>query len=242
MKTRIIHTKIWEDNYFAELSVEEKLAFLYLITNSRVNICGAYELPDRVACFDLNIDNSSWQRIKEKFIKDKRFMFYGVWVLVVNVEKYNNYRFSERNEKAYNKELQLLPSDIRIKFALEFTQDEFKELLNKKHKRGVSGYQHRERVEKALGRKLKENEVVHHIDNNKGNNDLSNLVVMDSKEHQMYHNGKIAFNDTNMILVSSTNDTSYKSEIINNKSKIRNQKPSDEFLANIRKEIKDKLK
>lgn len=33
-----------------------------------------------------------------------------------------------------------------------------------------------------------------------------------------------------------------KSEIINNKSKIRNQKPSDEFLANIRKEIKDKLK
>ena len=42
-------------------------------------------------------------------------------------------------------------------------------------------------VAQSIGRKLKENEVVHHIDGNCLNNDLNNLVIMTRNEHSRHH-------------------------------------------------------
>ena len=42
-------------------------------------------------------------------------------------------------------------------------------------------------MEKYLGRKLTYNEVVHHIDLNAKNNDLSNLQLMSRSEHTALH-------------------------------------------------------
>lgn len=42
-------------------------------------------------------------------------------------------------------------------------------------------------VKKDVGRKLNSNEVVHHIDGNKSNNDLSNLALMTRSEHARLH-------------------------------------------------------
>ena len=47
--------------------------------------------------------------------------------------------------------------------------------------------EHRLVVEKDLGRKLEFNEVVHHIDNNKRNNELSNLEVINRCTHSKLH-------------------------------------------------------
>ena len=46
---------------------------------------------------------------------------------------------------------------------------------------------HRVIMENHLGRLLNNDEVVHHKDGNKLNNDLSNLEVMNAKEHVMKH-------------------------------------------------------
>lgn len=46
---------------------------------------------------------------------------------------------------------------------------------------------HRVLMEEHLGRKLNRNEVVHHIDHNKLNNDISNLELMDLNEHLKLH-------------------------------------------------------
>lgn len=47
---------------------------------------------------------------------------------------------------------------------------------------------HRWVMEKKLGRKLRHGEVVHHIDGNKLNNNMSNLMLFPSqKEHHAYH-------------------------------------------------------
>lgn len=43
-------------------------------------------------------------------------------------------------------------------------------------------------AERILGRPLQPDEVVHHIDRNVRNNDLSNLVVMTRSEHAALHN------------------------------------------------------
>lgn len=53
----------------------------------------------------------------------------------------------------------------------------------------TKGYKlaHRKEVEKHLNRKLEKNEVVHHIDGNKTNNQISNLFLTDQKGHSKAH-------------------------------------------------------
>lgn len=46
---------------------------------------------------------------------------------------------------------------------------------------------HRVVMERKLGRKLKANEIVHHIDGNKQNNDPNNLMLMTQSEHIKLH-------------------------------------------------------
>lgn len=52
---------------------------------------------------------------------------------------------------------------------------------------GVQVREHRHLMEKKIGRKLRPDEVVHHIDGNKLNNNLDNLVVMTRAEHVLIH-------------------------------------------------------
>lgn len=42
-------------------------------------------------------------------------------------------------------------------------------------------------IERALGRYLNANEVVHHINHNKADNRIENLLLMDKKEHMAMH-------------------------------------------------------
>jgi DNA-directed RNA polymerase subunit RPC12/RpoP len=47
--------------------------------------------------------------------------------------------------------------------------------------------EHRVLMEKKLGRKLKKSESVHHINGNKEDNRLENLIVMTKSEHHKHH-------------------------------------------------------
>ena len=55
------------------------------------------------------------------------------------------------------------------------------------YQNGVTNREHRFIVEKSIGRKLTPNEIVHHIDGNKRNNSLDNLMIMTRAEHARLH-------------------------------------------------------
>lgn len=48
-------------------------------------------------------------------------------------------------------------------------------------------YEHREKMEDYLGRTLGRREIVHHIDGNKHNNEVENLLVCTPQEHKKLH-------------------------------------------------------
>ena len=49
-------------------------------------------------------------------------------------------------------------------------------------------FTHREKIEQQIGRKLTSEEIVHHIDGDKSNDDLENLYLCrDNTEHQQLH-------------------------------------------------------
>lgn len=81
-------------------------------------------------------------------------------------------------------------SQSRLKWAeknaigISYKTNGYAEFTNGKNKgRGV----HVVIIEQKIGRKLFSNEVVHHIDGNKHNNDVDNLQLMTRSEHSKLH-------------------------------------------------------
>jgi len=54
-KLRSVNTKFWDDPFTANLTTEEKLLFLYLLTNPLTNILGIYEITLRRISYDTGI-------------------------------------------------------------------------------------------------------------------------------------------------------------------------------------------
>ena len=86
-------------------------------------------------------------------------------------------------------------------------------------------YFYRELMENLLGRKLKKEEVVHHIDNNPLNNTPTNLMVFpSSKEHTQYHYHKLR-----------------EQQIISGEYKYPNQKALEYYVNNKEKVLRREL-
>ena len=117
MKTRIVWTKIWEDEWFATLSDPAQKLFIYLLTNSRANMCGCYQLSDRVIIFDTRIVDLETAK-KELNPKAK---FKSGWVYLPNAKYYGGYS-GKKNEVTIKKEEAQI--DKNIKLALFTTQQD----------------------------------------------------------------------------------------------------------------------
>jgi hypothetical protein len=223
MKTRIIQTKVWTDNFFINLSPQEKLLFIYFLTNDQVNIIHLYQCPINRVVADTSIDRSVIEKAMVKFSEAKKIFFYEGYVFLYNSYKYEDYKGS-LNEKAKARLFSELSDNIKEWYLSIKSGNIIKkaQLINK-YKKDNNEYLHRQVAEKILGRKLLENEVVHHIDKNPANNSLSNLVVLDKDDHKALHKGgfKGVLNTLEDSLKGSIN---HKSEIINNKLEIRSNK------------------
>jgi len=135
MQTRIIHTKLWRDGWFVNLSNDAKFLWVYLLTNDKINICGIYEITDREIIFDTSIDTSILDKIKKEL--EPKAIFYKGYVKVANAEKYNNYRNSPKNEIAYNRELSRIPKDVLDTYGIDTSiHTSIHTPINKKSEKG----------------------------------------------------------------------------------------------------------
>jgi len=76
-----------------------------------------------------------------------------------------------------------------LRYIFGFLSDTYTDNKGYKRYKDNNKLVHREKAEEKLGRKLKEDEVVHHIDRNKKNNSKGNLWVFKSQDdHDRIHN------------------------------------------------------
>jgi hypothetical protein len=127
MLARVVQSKFWEDNWVIELTHKEKLAFLYFITNHRVNLSGVYQLPDKFILNDLDLTPSELVLIKNKFTKADKIHFVHGFVIIKNASKYNNFlKGNAWQKKAFSREMALLPKIVK-----DYLEDNHFELVIK---------------------------------------------------------------------------------------------------------------
>lgn len=109
MKTRIVHTKIWEDSWFRKLPEDGQKLFLYLLTCPSNNLSSVFELDDEVVEFHtgLNLERIA----KARTLLKEKVAYHANWWFIKNSKKYCNYSGS-KNEVAFQRELSLVPKPI----------------------------------------------------------------------------------------------------------------------------------
>lgn len=116
MKYRQINTNFWEDSYIRKLNPVERLAFIFLFTNDRVNLCGVYELTDDRLCYTLGATLETVNKIKHKFESDSKFLFHNDWVYILNYNEHNCFSKAPNVVSTFMKEFNSIPPEVASHF------------------------------------------------------------------------------------------------------------------------------
>lgn len=83
-KQRYIRDSFWTDSYVERLTPDEKLIFLYLLTNALCNVAGIYEVRSKRIGFDTGYDMEVVENVLKRFEKDKKLLRHNDWIIIVN--------------------------------------------------------------------------------------------------------------------------------------------------------------
>ena len=109
MKARLVHTKIWQDDWFSGLCRASSIIYLYLLPCPENNLSGVFELPDKFIRIFTNTTEAELEQAKKDF--EGKVSFYKGWVKLHNTERYQNFS-GAKNEIAKEKELKLVPPEV----------------------------------------------------------------------------------------------------------------------------------
>jgi hypothetical protein len=112
-KSRIINTKFWSDCFIQTLTSEEKLFFLYLLTNEHTEISGIYEISLKTIEFDSGIKQEKILKFLDSLSKAKKVYYVDGYIIIKNFSKHQqtNPKVSEGIKRSF----ELLPASLRLK-------------------------------------------------------------------------------------------------------------------------------
>jgi hypothetical protein len=89
---RKIHTSFWSDSFIQDLEKDQKLFYLYLLTNERTRQCGVYEITKKQISYDLGYTMDRVSILLEYFIKVGKIKYNSTTkeLAIGNWLKYNN--------------------------------------------------------------------------------------------------------------------------------------------------------
>ena len=80
----MIRDSFWTDSYIEKLSPDEKLLFLYLLTNPLANVLGIYEIRAKRIGFETGYDIEVVENILSRFERDKKILRHNDYIVLVN--------------------------------------------------------------------------------------------------------------------------------------------------------------
>ena len=112
MKTRIIQTRFWKDTFISELNPKTKLLFIYLLSNERIELTGAYEVPLRYIAMETGL---TLAEVEKGFSEiESKIKYKDGYVVVLNSQKYQDYsRGSSHQKNAFDREYENLPEEVK---------------------------------------------------------------------------------------------------------------------------------
>ncbi len=85
---RQVFTRIWDDEWFADLAPEGKTFWLYLLTNARTSVAGIYTLPRRVIAGECGLPEETVTRLLGAFAAARKIVYDDKTMWVVNMRRY----------------------------------------------------------------------------------------------------------------------------------------------------------
>lgn len=118
---RQIHTQIWRDDWFSELTTDEKLLFIYLFSNDSSSLTGLYKISLRVIAFETGLSTEFVRDALIKFESGGRVVFRDNIIWIVHMWRYHS-NASPKVKTRVESDLRLIP-ESPIKQAYRYYQD-----------------------------------------------------------------------------------------------------------------------
>jgi len=83
-KQRFVKDSFWTDSYIESLTPDEKLIFLYLLTNPLNNVAGMYEVRIKRIGFETGYDVEVIENVLCRFERDSKVLRQGHFLVLVN--------------------------------------------------------------------------------------------------------------------------------------------------------------
>jgi len=109
-KYRPIKTSFWEDSWIAQLSINEKLLYLYLLTNPHTNLCGMYSVSIRYIAFETGLTVDQVKKALSKFEQDNKALYRNDWIVLINYQKHQT--ASPKIKAGIKREMSEIPLEI----------------------------------------------------------------------------------------------------------------------------------
>ncbi len=119
---RQIHTSIWDDDWFCQLTSDEKIVFVWLFSNRRASVSGIYKFTEFICSRETGISLPDVKKAVQRLIEDQKIYIEGEWVWVKNLRKYNDSK-SPNSYKRIAADLEMLPDNGLRKAYMAYYKD-----------------------------------------------------------------------------------------------------------------------
>lgn len=111
---RYLNTRFWDDGYIRGLKIEDKLLFLYLITNPLTELCGAYEIGIDQMAFHTGLKEQAVTGCLRLLEAGGRMIYRDGWLYIKNFTKHQstNPSILKGIERTWSE----IPEEIRSQF------------------------------------------------------------------------------------------------------------------------------
>ena len=113
---RHVHVEFWKDpKVLEDLTPEDKLFFIYLLTNPNTTQIGVYKITKKQIAFELGYSIESVNALMDRFINNYGFIKYNNDTREIALKNWGKYNLNSREKWA-----KILTEDEAIHFVEEF--------------------------------------------------------------------------------------------------------------------------